>query len=140
MDDPLQRSNRLRAIHKLCIIDTVSNFDTVTDASGFKADGTFAKCHKIWKGRLFWCKSCNSNSILLCGHCAVVCHQSCDKEEAAFRTILHRILHYIPCSCRSLGYCQLTRPVGIIFYCIYIAFVNLISCLKHRPGYQQLPT
>ena len=159
------RSNLLRAIHK---IDTDSNFSPSTAAAGYKVDGTFAKCHKPWVGGLFWCKSCKSQPILLCGHCAYVCHQSCETEEAWFRTILHRMLHYNPCSCKSSGCCQLTRPtrmflwraletifasVGvslfllvitallipvIIVFCIYVAFVKLRLCLSAKR--QLLPT
>ena len=94
----LQNSSRLRAIHKLCIIDTASNFDKMRREviTGFKADGTFAKCHKPWIGNLFWCKSCNCQPILLCHQCADVCHQSCEREEAKFRTLLHWILQYNP--------------------------------------------
>ena len=102
----LPQSNTLRAIHKLCIIDTGSSFGRMTDANGFKVDGTFAKCHKPWNGNLFWCKSCNSKPI--CHHCACIeCHQSCDKEIAVFRTFLHWILNYNPCSCKSSGCCHL---------------------------------
>ncbi len=49
----LQQSNILRAIHKLGIIDTGSNFGRSTAGAGFKVDGTFAKCHKTWDGLLF---------------------------------------------------------------------------------------
>ena len=34
----LQRSNKLRAIHKLCVIDT----NSTSVLAGFKVDGTFA--------------------------------------------------------------------------------------------------
>ena len=78
-------------------------------------DGTFAKCHKPWNGNLFWCKSCNSKPI--CHHCACIgCHQSCDKELAVFRTFLHWILNYNPCSCKSSGCCQLNRPTKMLLW------------------------
>ena len=78
-------------------------------------DGTFAKCHKPWNGNLFWCKSCNSKPI--CHHCACIeCHQSCDKEIAVFRTFLHWILNYNPCSCKSSGCCQLNRPTKMLLW------------------------
>ena len=109
--DALQRSSQLRAIHKLCVIDTESNFARMMEVStGVKADGTFAKCHKTWLGELFWCKSCNSQPILLCRHCAAVCHQSCERGEADFKTFLHWILQYNPCSCKTSGCCKLKPP------------------------------
>jgi len=98
----LHRSNQLRAIHKLCFIDAESNFSgrRAEVTTGFKVDATFAKCHKTWLGRLYWCKSksCNAQPTLLCQHCAEVCHQSCERKFAVaeFRSKLHSILHYNP--------------------------------------------
>ena len=97
-------------IVKLCVINTDSVFDKSTVDIGYKADGTFAKCDKPWFGKLFWCKSCNSQPILLCNNCAEVCHQSCERELAVFRTFLHVILQYNPCSCVTSGCCKLKSP------------------------------
>ena len=105
-----QRSNALRAIHKFCVIETGSNSVRRKVFTGFKADGTFSKCHKPWFGDLYWCKSCNSQPILLCPHCANVCHQSCEREVAKLRTFLHSIIQFNPCSCKTSGDCKLKPP------------------------------
>ena len=105
-----QRSNALRDIHKFCVIETGSNSVRRKVFTGFKADGTFAKCHKPWFGDLYWCKSCNSQPILLCPHCANVCHQSCEREVAKLRTFLHSIIQFNPCSCKTSGDCKLKPP------------------------------
>ena len=106
-----QRSNMLRAIHKLGVIDTDSSSWTV--GTGFKVDDTFAKCHcyKPWIGNLYWCKSCRiSQPILLCRRCADVCHPSCGREFTMFRSVLHLVLQYNPCSCQTSGRCKLKNP------------------------------
>merc|ERR1712243_190680 len=77
---------------------------------GVNVDGTFAKCHKTWGSNLHRCKSCNAQPILLCQQCADVCHQSCEKEEALLRSLLHWILQYNPCSCEASGRCKLKPP------------------------------
>ena len=115
----LHRSCQLRAIHKLCFIEAESTEDGAGRGAhgkfgtGFKVDGTFVKCHKFWKGKLYWCttKSCNLQPILLCKNCANVCHQSCEREWAVFRSFSHLILQYNPCSCKTSGCCKLERSV-----------------------------
>ena len=150
------RSNRLRAIHRLCIIDTDSDTGRAMDVGGMEVDDTFANCHRAWLGDLHWCKSCdNSKPTLLCRHCAKVCHQSCEREDAVFRSILHWIFQFNPCSCKTSGCCKLNRPtrmfvscgpleaigttvvifpvaiVLIVLHCIAIAFVKLRSILQN---------
>jgi len=53
---------------------------------------------------------CNLQPILLCRHCAAVCHQSCEREYAEFRSLLHLILQYNPCSCETSGSCKRKPP------------------------------
>ena len=104
----LQRSSILRAIHKLCIIDTEkSSVNRSETSNDFKVDRTFTKCYKTWFDQLLWCKSCQSQPVLLCRKCANECHRSCQREPAVFRTWLHLILQYNPCSCKATGGCKL---------------------------------
>ena len=133
---PLQRSNTLRAMHKLCIIDTSSNNDRTPDAGCFKVDGTFAMCHKPCVGNLFCCKSCDNS--LLCHSCATVCHQSCrngkgdgNLVEAKYRTILHTwFLQYNPCYCKNTTCCGLERSKsGLEWSAFATMIVIVIACV-----------
>ena len=126
----LQRSNTMRAIHKLCVIDT--NNDKTMDFTGFKVDGIFAKCHKPWIGSLYWCKSCKSRPTLLCRHCALVCHpQSCRRECAVFRFYLHSILQYNPCSCETTGRCKLKKSTLSPTWCprLIVIFAGVFALM-----------
>ena len=127
-----QRCSVLRAIYKLCVIKTYSNYDRMTVVTGFNADGTFAKCHKPFSGDLSWCKSCNSKPILICKHCADVCHQSCEREIARLRTVLHWILQYNPCSCKTSGGCNLRSSRRIPLW------RRLGSSFWHQSNYLEL--
>ena len=83
----MERSNRQRAIHKLCVIDTNANYCRRARLD-FRVDGTFAKCHLPWPANMHecWmykiskCLSCNHENcprkprMLICSHCKVVCH------------------------------------------------------------------
>ena len=110
----LTRSNKLRAIKKLCVIDTGSN-NTILDPKiehGFKVDGIFARCHWSTGKTLFKCKS--HQPIVLCHSCAAVCQQSSEVEFlTVFRNILYSVIGmlfpYNPCSCPASGQCQLKR-------------------------------
>ena len=112
-DRNLTRSNKLRAIEKLCVIDqnSADRILAPTSDHGFKVDGEFAKCHWPAFETLFKCQS--HQPIILCRSCAIVCHQSCDVERHKFRSNLHNLIGYIlphnPCSCPASGQCQLER-------------------------------
>ena len=112
-----ERSSRLRAIEKLCIIDTRSNYKSRwTVATGLKADDTFAKCNKDWLGILDWWKSCYLLPILLW------------RQVAVFRRFLHFILQYNPCSCKSPGGCQLKHPTrSLLSRAVSIIIANAIA-------------
>lgn len=124
----LHRSSRLRAIHKLCLIDTNSNYNWSTATTGLEADGTFAKCHRPWFGRLYRCKTCNAQPIL-CQHCAYVCHQTCEIDQAEFRSILHAFLQYNPYSCKSSRICKLNKPTRRLLHCALETIIaTVIAC------------
>lgn len=129
----LERSSQLRAIHKLSIIDTGSSIDGSNRiGTGVNADGTFAKCHMALNGALYRCKSCKAQPILLCRHCVLVCHQSCEREFAELRSILHLFLPlYNPCSCKSSGPCQLKHPprTGMPLWIASAAFFAIVGVL-----------
>ena len=110
----LTRSNKLRAIKKLCVIDTGSRNIILdpTIENGFKVDGKFARCHWSFGESLFQCSS--HQPIVLCHSCATVCHQSFEVESLTdFRNILYlfigMLFPYNPCSCPASGQCQLER-------------------------------
>ena len=124
-DGDLRRSNKLRAIEKLCVIDTSgynSNLDPTIE-SGFEVDIEFARCQYQMGGSLFNCQShlgaCHQ-AIVICHSCAVVCHQSCEVEEhsakelssCSYRTLFLSSLGFgvlfpcNPCSCPASGQCH----------------------------------
>ena len=110
----LTRSNKLRAIKKLCVINNSAN-DSVLDPKiehGFKEDGKFARCHWSWGKTLFKCSG--HQPIVLCHSCAAVCQQSSQVESYTdFRNILYHLIGfffpYDPCSCPASGQCQLEK-------------------------------
>ena len=86
----LTRSNNLRAIEKLCVIDSsaIGSILDPTIENGFKVDGKFARCHWSFEERLF--KSSSHQPIVLCHTCAADCHQSSQIESLTpFRNLLY---------------------------------------------------
>ena len=84
----LTRSNNLRAIEKLCVIDS--------SAIGSILDPTIENGHQ---------------PIVLCHTCAADCHQSSQVESLTpFRNLLYYIIGmlfpYNPCSCPATGQCR----------------------------------
>ena len=110
----LARSNKLRAIKKLCVIDTGSK-NSILDpkiANGFKVDGKFARCQWSFAKSLYQCSS--HQSIVLCHSCAAVCQQSYEVEFLThFKNFLYFLIGMLfpsnPCSCPASGQCQLER-------------------------------
>ena len=100
----MDRSNKLRAIERLCIIDT--DVRDTADIAEMKREKRFMKCQLPWLARVMWCKSCGGDPIL-CPHCATVCHQDCQKEWHVTKFLIRLVLPYNSCSCRASGKCQL---------------------------------
>ena len=84
----LVRSNKLRTIKKLCVV----NNSAIDNWNGFKVDGKFARCHGSYEESLFQCWS--QRQIVLAHSCAAVCHQSCKVE---FLTRCRNILYFFIC-------------------------------------------
>ena len=110
-DRDLTRGSKLRAIQKLCVIDTYNNnsIPDPTIENGFEVDGKFDRCAWSCEEKLL---RCNSHlPTVLCLSCAAVCHPSCEVKNHS--TILHTVFGFLfpynPCSCSASGRCQLER-------------------------------
>ena len=132
----LTRSNKLRAIEKLCVIDSGA-IDSILDPTienGFKVDGKFARCHWSFGKSLFKCSS--HQLIVLCHSCATICQQSSEVESfTPFRNILYFIIwmpfSYNPCSCPASGQCQLERTslmsrISLSRICVVVTLVVFV--------------
>ena len=100
----MDRSNKLRAIARLCIIDT--DVRDTADIAGMKRERQFAKCQLPWLANVKQCKTCSGNPIL-CPHCATVCHQDCQKEWHKTKFLIRLVFPYNLCTCKAQGKCQL---------------------------------
>lgn len=100
----MDRSNKLRAVERLCIIDTDTR-DTA-DVAGMKREKQFAKCQLPWPARVMSCKSCAGHPVL-CPHCATVCHQDCQKEWNVSKFLLRLIFPKNVCTCKVSGKCKI---------------------------------
>ena len=137
----MERSNRQRAIHKLCVIDTNANYCRRAHAD-FEVDGTFARCHLPWpanmqtcsKCKLAKCLSCNSKNcprkpeMLICSHCKVVCHDT-------VRDCIPENLPTLLSTCSSPTYAvDLYLPTNEKYRSIWHWFVPNNSCLCKTTG------
>lgn len=148
----MERSNRQRAVHKLCVIDTYANYCRRAQAD-FKVDGQFAKCHLPWPANMqeCWpcinakCLSCNSQHcpwkpwMLICSHCNVVCHGNvCGSQDYCSSPNYTGML--LPTNilvARSLY--KMNRTINTKYRSVWHWFVPYNSCLCQTTGHCQLP-
>ena len=106
----MERSDSLRAIERLVIIDTDPRDTPIS--SGTVVDSRFASCHLVWGARVYRCTSCPSTP-LICPHCDAVCHQDCQKEYFYSRSMLQAFLPVTSCSYHTSSKCKLSPQSGI---------------------------
>ena len=145
----MERSNRQRAVHKLCVIDTNANYCRRA-RSNFEVDGTFGKCHLPWPANMqicFWCKfakclSCNSDKcprkpyMVICSHCRVVCHDDWDDKVCKPQN-----LPPLMPTCSNPTYISMGLDPWKIhkFKSVWHWFVPNNSCLCKTTGHCKLP-
>ena len=111
----MERSDMLRAIERLVIIDT----DTIdlTVSRGTVLDSRFTSCHLHWAAKVYRCTSCPSTPFI-CPHCRMVCHQHCQTDDCIlpFYTFYHSTilnlnirLPVTSCSCHTSNKCKFRR-------------------------------